>query len=500
MTGERGGDTRDELEAPRQDVTSPEKKRACCRGREAARMPPSKRAKGAAAANDVPTNAQLIARCSRADLEQLIGCMLNEQKIGRSDLLALLPHERRGTASAALECDGHWMNTGPFELLSVDLLMDIFQHVPFEERLTCATEVCKSWRGLQAFDHLWRTIRASTFSIGVKVDDTGFVRLLNHIGPSRVHKMELWDVGDRLATDTWKKAIKLCPQLRELVIHGDKKVTASTLHDISKQPYLTSLKRLDVQLGVHSGGIRDAAKVTALRSCIAAAHSLEEVFLPDELFSLSNLQSLAAQWRTARGGMGAKPLLTTLRAKFERTAPRHPDLLVALNGLFPELRHLSLCGFFFGTFSAPVEPMLNLRELSIGNLFSQANLIRYSSAEFQSVLRAVVVACPSLEALDANAPMDLHLWQDMKNHPDCSIVQARFSQSAPVIGDVLHGLPPSLKRLDLSGMQLSATSLIPSKLPNLKYASFPGCGHGARPLAEALVAEYPKMTCLTTLW
>jgi hypothetical protein len=458
------------------------------------------------------SNAKLVARLSRADLEHLVVHSLDSGALPRSTVLSCLPESlQSATVQATVVSGGNSRTgTGLFDCIDDDILVpQILMRLSSVERFKCVISVCKAWRTLRGRTELWREIEIGPNFMPIVTAKEAkrqlpcFVSWLRYHGAlSGVTTLALDSGGRKSETNTIspdgiKDALSEMPALTSLSLSG-KKVSAAllaNLADTTKIPLAANLTSLSVEApNAACQGLLSLLKSTGRLKHLTLAHGL--------LGDGSTLAALAGALRSARGG--GVPLVTELVTTGMAFGPQRLgwSTLGHVGDLFPELevcRMQEVCDHEYRGFGRPAQTIADclrageefklshlprLTALRIGQMagFTSGHL---SAEELEAVFSAVSTVCPVLQVLDIRHGQ---IWGGSKNNPvDMEPLPAATARC-------FQRLPTTLTSLTLAGLLLDADAFSTAALPELSKLELHQCGPNAAALAAALVDVCPRLS------
>ena len=406
------------------------------------------RKKAAKVADSTPSVDVLVARCSRASLEQLVIKAVASGALSRDELLHTLPElHRQRDISTQVTGGTERSGTGAFDMLSTELLEFIMLRVPQHRRLICITAVCKSWHLLRANTVVWQRLlfggvwgtRARTIP-GTVIPESAklkhFVKaMVGAVGPS---VSELCLDSSWLGEITPVESVRLCLQklsaLKRLSLDGTK-VTGAVLAMCAKQPFVKNL--VSLEFGNLTAKQMGPGSLDAAIKAIGAATQLQDLAIPSGWAKASHFADIAHAIRVARGG-AAIPLLRQLVVQEDKTVWQYKELS-CLGELFPELESLSIhAGYSFGTEITAFSPMARLKQLDLGYVYGGFREPPRTDV-LTALLCSVMPACSALQGL-----------QFCGKHYMCpdSAEQPHLSDASP--------LPQSLRWLEMAKVTVPA--------------------------------------------
>lgn len=378
--------------------------------------------------------------------------------------------------------DGLWSgDTGTFADLSHELLSLVLSHLGFAEKLLFATSVCKSFRSLLKWKHLWTRIGLQVPKgkyIGAGAGAAGFrfsaIRdsddTLLRIAPSRVMEPFSLLAGaaplslalDDMPTPTlFSKVLKLdqMKSLKSLYLSGIKVNQAVANTVVAKQA--ASLQTLVIK----ENRIPQAIKIKLLEACPDLRSLNTDGFMNAYLSKSSSglrttltMQQIRLALANGRGGGDAKPVLEVLVCN-----GNYPSSLQTLGEWFPEVQRFNLASSYLADLvtETPFPQALRLTDLHLTDVKITSKFYPYSknatSADFQSTIKKVMAgsddaAFPSLQnltiAFSSKTSFQLGTALDGGSNPTLMDLTLKYCIAKP--SDFANFHAPNLNRIEVT--------------------------------------------------
>eukprot|EP00928_Gymnodinium_smaydae_P065717 TRINITY_DN48813_c0_g1_i1.p1 TRINITY_DN48813_c0_g1~~TRINITY_DN48813_c0_g1_i1.p1 ORF type:complete len:434 (-),score=26.23 TRINITY_DN48813_c0_g1_i1:119-1420(-) len=410
-----------------------------------------------------PSIEALLAQLPRPSLESLIADKVRSGTIAYREVLAWLPQSmRRSKTGSAIPAQNNLPPRLPWLAIA-----GVVACLPLQQRLVCATVVCKSWRRLRDDPSLWATLTAAPLPKWLQ--DLGLSQLVKWLpAPHRVLRFDL-DTKKNDCVPNLHRLLSMLTGLKSLCLAGYK-ITNGHVGHLARLPVAAEL--VDLTLDVYSS----VSEATILR-LLSNTSKLQCLGLSRRHMNLKLLQQVAGfVARRPSSALGLLELRCTQRAD-SLMGPGHGGLewntVRELGQLFPTLRKLD-AGDFCGNCPPTgilVVPMQQLQNLTVRSIADCSDM--NERADRSEMLLALLSSCPSLRSLSFCAGNRYYELEGQHT--------GRYTLSR----QALAGLPPSLVDLHLVEVSLTPTLFVTCSLPLLQRLHVRRCG----PYAEASVHE-----------
>lgn len=472
----------------------------------------------------------LVARLSRAQLEQLVLAAIAAGRLPVDSVTELLADDQRKRVRPAVEIRecSLLVTEGPFKDLDVDLTLRILSMLDATTRLVCVSQVCKGWRSLRCHPTLWRSV-----AINCETPDSwqsrmaqGGAQLMSEKGAAAFltgsHRSPIADpgtveelaiTGRQASAALYKKALQACCNVRRLYLCGKKKLSPDVFVHVAKTlgSTLQSLR-----LGEHPSKVtwRD---ITTVAAC---APHLSELVLEDMEATHEFILALGLAAEAARNGGKSLIRVFHTTSTFPSGGAFSATALPNLGAALPELEHLAIRQLSHlpiaalsssttttiaegvrgcptaGYLLAPFAPLLRLRHVAIHRVERPWSGEQITASHLQWLVVRLAAAAPLLEHLLIEGLNER--WDD-KSEAEPKQVPLGHALAAACAGPCAAPPPAAplqhLRVLRLSMVAFQADCFLGVTLPSLAHLHLRDCAAAGLAAAGAAAAA-PRLSSL----
>ena len=363
----------------------------------------------------------------------------------------------------------------------------IFSLLPFQDRLTVTSSVCKGWRSLRSDERLWRSIEVDETTFSAE----GAKRLFTVGGASPLPSLDCVKElslhgGTKITVAHLKHVLKACTAVTKLDLDGSR-LSSDCIALLARGH--TALTHLTLRKSTASGAKSSASAVLEI---LAACPNLTHLACCEDI--TSEYLFLMGQRASSARSQG-RPLLSSLSLvdSYSSSLSLSPQALARLGATFPELEVVNAA---LRCHQEPAIPdagswalLPRLRELSLARILQPRAL--QTSDRLQALLRGIAAAASGLRLLSIDRGFDL------VDHKAIRAGQDKY-RPLPSIGPVLGGIGglQQLEQLKLRQVSVSPSDALACDLPSLRSLSLMQCGPESAAAAAALASAAPLLTSL----